>query len=480
MVNDAAIPPVSIEMTCQYPWSLQWQHGDTCVLPSEAPKGSFASRITRSSVLTSTRTDAPVRTPSISSVTSVLSAVGSITELRSAIALRKLNPVTPYNADAWERRLRDAGISQLYPELVSGLHFGFHASISIILRSFSPANAALLDTDPQFISISNSELAKHRWIGPFLNKDIEATIGPFQSLPCSLVPKPRKPEKKRLIQNFSFPRIPRDGITSINSAIEISDFPCTWGTPWVMGSLIWSLPSHSQFGVRDVEGAYRTMPLQPTQWNGTVIRVTADASILDLCAAFGLASSGGIFGHLADATCDIMRHSGIGPIVKWVDDFVFARIRHQDLVDYNASREAFRKRIFARYGKDPRPDAHGARIWFRGNKYLDGTEDEFTEDFRFPLKDLGLGRPQTATDTGWCYSFEDIDTLSLDLGILWALDKDLAFATQNVYHGMVWNIAKRKVALKNKTRARYLALLIEWRAHQSHTLRKAQKLIRMP
>jgi hypothetical protein len=29
MVNDAAIPPVSIEMTCQYPWSLQWQHGDT-------------------------------------------------------------------------------------------------------------------------------------------------------------------------------------------------------------------------------------------------------------------------------------------------------------------------------------------------------------------------------------------------------------------------------------------------------------------
>jgi hypothetical protein len=218
------------------------------------------------------------------------------------------------------------------------------------------------------------------------------------------------------------------------------------------------------------------MPLHPTQWNGTVIRVTANTSILDLCAAFGLASSGGIFGHLADATCNIMRHSGISPIVKWVDDFVFARVRRQDLVDYNARREAFRKRIIARYGKNPRPDAHGGRIWFRGNKYLDGTEDKFTEDFRFPLKDLGLGRPQIATDAEWCYSFKDIDTLSLDLGILWALDKDLAFAIQNVYHGMVWNIAKRKVALENETRARYLASLIEWRAHRSHTLRKAQKL----
>jgi hypothetical protein len=55
--------------------------------------------------------------------------------------------------------------------------------------------------------------------------------------------------------------------------------------------------------------------------------------------------------------------------------------------------------------------------------------------------------------------------LSLDLGILWALDKDLAFAMQNVYHGMVWNIAKRKVALKNETRMQYLASLIEWRVH---------------
>jgi hypothetical protein len=121
------------------------------------------------------------------------------------IALRKLNPITPYNANAWERRLRDAGISQLYPELVSGLRFGFHASIPIILQSFSPSNAALLENDPQFISISNSEFAKHCWIGPFLNKDIKSTIGPFQSSPCSLVPKPRKPEKKATHSEFQFP-----------------------------------------------------------------------------------------------------------------------------------------------------------------------------------------------------------------------------------------------------------------------------------
>ena len=43
------------------------------------------------------------------------------------------------------------------------------------------------------------------------------------------------------------------------------------------------------------------------------------------CAVFGLATSGGIQGHIADATVAILKHHGVDDIKKWVDDFVFFR-----------------------------------------------------------------------------------------------------------------------------------------------------------
>jgi hypothetical protein len=51
--------------------------------------------------------------------------------------------------------------------------------------------------------------------------------------------------------------------------------------------------------------AYRTIPIKPTQ------------------PAFSCSSSAGIYGNLADASTDIFRSEGIGPISKWVDDFTF-------------------------------------------------------------------------------------------------------------------------------------------------------------
>ena len=36
---------------------------------------------------------------------------------------------------------------------------------------------------------------------------------------------------------------------------------------------------------------------------------------------FGLSSSAGVFGSIADMLADIYQASGFGPIVKWVNDF---------------------------------------------------------------------------------------------------------------------------------------------------------------
>ena len=43
---------------------------------------------------------------------------------------------------------------------------------------------------------------------------------------------------------------------------------------------------------------------------------------MDRAACFGLASSAGVFGSIADMLLDIYKHSGFRFIVKWVDDFL--------------------------------------------------------------------------------------------------------------------------------------------------------------
>ena len=46
----------------------------------------------------------------------------------------------------------------------------------------------------------------------------------------------------------------------------------------------------------------------------------------------------GVYGTVADAAADIMRAHGLGPLVKWVDDYMFFRILGKYLADFNAKR----------------------------------------------------------------------------------------------------------------------------------------------
>lgn len=50
---------------------------------------------------------------------------------------------------------------------------------------------------------------------------------------------------------------------------------------------------------------------------------------IDRAVAFGLASSAGVFGAVADLLVAIYKASGFGPLVKWVDDFFVIRLPHQ-------------------------------------------------------------------------------------------------------------------------------------------------------
>jgi len=316
------------------------------------------------------------------------------------------------------------------------------------------------------------EYATRRHVGPFTKAGLEAAIGPFQSSPLSIIPKPDKPGKFRLVQDFSFPCTPDSPILSINAQIDSSLHPCTWGTFSTIALCIARLPIGSQAAARDEAEAYRTMPLHPSQWNGTVVRIGDDAFNLDTCLAFGLGPSAGVYGACADAANDIMRAEGIGPITKWIDDRIFFRIPKAALADFNATRTELHKQIVKNGGRHH----HGGRWWYHAGNLSDGRIIECDEDMDFPIRDLSSMSPRSTLDAEFTYCMDDIDRIAAHLGIPWQRSKDVPFGTVFRYIGLEWDIPQHTVSLPADKRDKYRRAIQEWQTHTTHTLNEAQSL----
>ncbi|KAL7277684.1 hypothetical protein ACG7TL_008616 [Trametes sanguinea] len=324
-----------------------------------------------------------------------------------------------------------------------------------------------------FQRIIDHEFATGRYIGPFSRLSLESLIGPFQSSPLSLIPKPHKPHVFRLIQNFSFPRQPSNGISSINYHIDPANFPCTWGTFHTFALLCWRLPPGSQGAVRDVAEAYRIIPLHHSQWPGTVVRLEEDQFAVDTCAAFGVGSHAGLYSSLADACTDIMRARGLGPMAKWVDNTVFLCIRREHLVAYNQQRLVWREQIVRHGGMRH----SGGRLWFGGDELPDGNVDEFIEDMRFPLRNLADVSPRGESDTLYSYCLSDIDDISSSLGVPWQLEKDHPFSSECPFTGFLWNLdGMRSVSIPRAKADKYIAAIDVWLQKPTHDLKEVQQL----
>jgi hypothetical protein len=257
---------------------------------------------------------------------------------------RRTEPLTPYKPSAWRSQLDRHGLLEKYPNLHHSLTHGFNLGIPSISKTYVPANNPSINKLPaEYEEIVEKEFQKGRYIGPFSRKELEAIIGPFQSSPLSLVPKPGKPGKYRAVHDFSHPRqSSTNPISSINSTISSHNFPCTWGTFSTICLIIFRLPPGSQASIRDVAEAYHTIPVHHDQWPGLVVRLREDDSFAaNICNNFGLASAGGVHGLLADAGADLFRANGMGPISKWVDDHIFFRIRRCHLDMYNSQRRSW-------------------------------------------------------------------------------------------------------------------------------------------
>jgi hypothetical protein len=162
--------------------------------------------------------------------TSVQDAEQPLMEPRSVLEHRKQVPLTPYKAEAWARELRRAGVMECFINIPDGLRLGFKINFpSISIVQTPPNKDSIAEYMAEFNSIIQKELDKGRYIGPLTADALEKLIGPFQSSPMSIIPKPGKPGKFGVIQNFSFPLSPSTPHLnpSINSYINAQDFPMT-------------------------------------------------------------------------------------------------------------------------------------------------------------------------------------------------------------------------------------------------------------
>ena len=438
---------------------------------AETNKGAWS--VARASPSASTGSSlGDVSQPPTPRITGALAAAKPITVPNVALADRKIKAATPYKAAAWHKELAKHGLEGRYPSLVEGISHGFHLGIPVISQTYTPRNNMSISLHHSaYVENVDKEFQASRYLGPYSRNEVEGLIGPFQSSPLSLCPKPDKPDKFRAVHDFSFPHNPTEP-PSINSSINASDYPCTWGTFEAISLVVSRLPPGSQASVRDVAAAYRTIPAHQTQWPGLVVRLEGeDRYAINTHNNFGLTSAGGVYGHLADAGADIFRANGVA-LSKWVDDHIFFRVRHADLESYNADRAKWKQEI-----KDQGGKVHdGSRIWFRGKIMPNGKHEEFDEDCSALLCNFSRVTKHASIGHGYSYGDDDIDSISDRLGIKWEPAKTVPFGFSVPYLGFTWDLSRCTVTVPDRKKHKYMSAIEVWEGKPTHALVEVQRL----
>ena len=111
-----------------------------------------------------------------------------------------------------------------------GLCFGFNISFPPISTTQAPLNKeSIVKFTDEFNKIIHNKTQKGCYIGLISGEDVEALIGPFQSLPFPIIPKPGQVGKYRNIQNYSFLNTPSTKFPNspINSCVDSDLFART-------------------------------------------------------------------------------------------------------------------------------------------------------------------------------------------------------------------------------------------------------------
>lgn len=124
------------------------------------------------------------------------------------------------------------------------------------------------------------------------------------------------------------------GVRSINADVDPDEFPTAWGTFDSMSELLLTLPPGCTAATFDVSAAYRITPVCPHQQNALCVSWKGKIYV-DRALCFGLASSAGVFGAIADMLVAVYEAHGFGPIRKWVDDFFVIKFPEQSYTEHD-------------------------------------------------------------------------------------------------------------------------------------------------
>jgi hypothetical protein len=152
-------------------------------IAGETNKVTLSTWVESSSVQTG---NDPLVVPTLewATVTSVQGVGKTAMELKIVLEHRKNRVLTEYK------------LLENYPFIPQGLQFGFDAGIHPISSTFTPDNIPTLYVHTkQYQEIMDQEFSSGRYIGPCSKDEVEELLGPFQSSPLSLVPKPGKAER---------------------------------------------------------------------------------------------------------------------------------------------------------------------------------------------------------------------------------------------------------------------------------------------
>lgn len=80
---------------------------------------------------------------------------------RDVLERRKLAPLTPYKAEAWERELRNAGALDRFAKVPEGFRLGFKVDFPVISNVQAPPNRdSVFEFSSEFENIIRNELTK--------------------------------------------------------------------------------------------------------------------------------------------------------------------------------------------------------------------------------------------------------------------------------------------------------------------------------
>ncbi|KAE8186662.1 hypothetical protein CF336_g6641 [Tilletia laevis] len=303
-------------------------------------------------------------------------------------------------ADGWKAALKQHRIDLRYPSLVGALQDGL--SIGIVppeRTSIATHFNSALESPDVVSAIVPKELTSNRYTGPYSSAaEVEAILGPFQTAPLGLLPKPNG--KFRLTQDFSFPRQTTNAnqTPSFNSALNIEQCPTTWYTFDNICDTILQLLRTAQAFVRDVTSAFHQIHLHRKQRTVTVVECQRQFYI-DQFLAFGLGPACGAIGLVGDAFADVCRASGLGPTEHWVDDNGFFRVLITHLPALNAHRASIRTSVLSEAVRQL-----GRLYW------TDNSENTLAEIFSHTLRTL------PHTEDRYNCGLGDIDAIFKDLG----------------------------------------------------------------